>query len=162
MAQPVEAGAPARLAIDIVLERLDVAVALEADQVIGEQHMHQRAVDRQGGQDFGGGKRDMQEKTDPVAAAPPAQRVGQREQVIVVDPDHVVGRQRLAQAIGQDLVDPAVGGPGLAVEFGQLDPIVEQRPEHAVGKSIVIPVIIRWIEIDQQAHQPPFRPLPAT
>ena len=68
-----------------------VAVGLESHQVVIAQRRDQGLVIGHGGEDFRRRQRDMQEKADAVVQPARAQRLGQRDQVIVMHPDDVVG-----------------------------------------------------------------------
>ena len=57
----------------------------------------------QRGEDFRRRKRDMDEEADLVVVAAIAQRLGQRNQMIVVHPDDVVGLQQLARVAWRNI-----------------------------------------------------------
>ena len=68
-----------------------VDLGLEADQIVMAERRDQPLVVGQRGEDFRRRKRNVQEEADPVLVAALAQRLGERDQVIVVHPDDVVG-----------------------------------------------------------------------
>jgi hypothetical protein len=57
--------------------------------------------------------------------------------MIIVHPDHVVGLQQGLQPVGEHLVDAQIAGHVAAGELHQIEPIVEDRPQHAIGKAVV-------------------------
>ncbi len=86
----------------------------------------------------------MQEEADPLFAAQPAQERSERDQMVVVNPDDVVGPQERCKLGGKRLVDPPIaveiGGP----EIHEIEAIVEKRPKHAVCVTqIVIGEVLR-------------------
>ena len=147
--RPVE-GAPTAVAdqlgmgfgLRVSAEVGDVRVALEAQQVIGEQRADQPVVTGDRRQDQGRRQRDVQEETDPVGAAQRAQFSGERDQVIVVHPQNVVFLQQRQQLASEQLVDAPVARDVAGVEVGEVEPVMEDRPEHAVGVARVVGVVI--------------------
>src|SRR5690606_30723491 len=66
----------------------------------------------------------------------------QREEMIVVHPDDVVWPQNLVQFIGEMLVDAQIAAEVTAREFRKIEPVMQDRPQHAVGEAVVIFVVI--------------------
>ena len=81
---------------------------------------------------------------DPVLA----QLLAQRDQMIIVDPDQVVGLDQRRDRLGEALVDPLVAGAEAAVIFGKVDPVVEERPQGAIGVAVIIFVDVLLFEVD--------------
>jgi hypothetical protein len=69
--------------------------------------------------------------------------------VIVVNPYDIVGLKKLVQFRGEDLVDPHIAAEITTGEFRQIQPVMENRPQHSVGVSIVIFLIVLFNQIDQ-------------
>ena len=111
--------------------------------VVGEQRPHQPLVLRNGSRDQGRRQRYVQEEADALAAADRAQLGRQRDQVVVVDPDLVVGLQQRRQLAREQLVHAPVDVQVLAgVEVRRVQPVVEHRPQHAVAVAQVVAVMI--------------------
>jgi len=75
----------------------------------------------------------MQEEADAVGHAARAQQRGQRHQVIVVDPDLVVGADFAGDELGETLVDLQITLQVRAIEGHQVGASVQQRPQRAIG-----------------------------
>ncbi|MNU89778.1 hypothetical protein D3C71_796280 [compost metagenome] len=129
------------------LEAIGIALGLEADQIVGIQAGEQAQVVRHGLQQVGRGHRHVQEEADPAADATLAQQRGQRDQVVIVDPDDVVFAQQRGQLFGEQRVDPAVGFAGGAVVVHQVQAEVQQRPQGAVGEAVVVAVDVALVEV---------------
>jgi len=130
------------LGLDVAREVLQVGPALEPHDVIGAEALHQPVVPRNGRQDQRRRQRDVQEKADALRAAQRAQLGRQRDQVVVVHPDHVIGLEQRQQLAREHLVHAPVALDVAGVEVGQVQAVVEDRPEHAVGIADVEGVVI--------------------
>ena len=75
------------------------------------------------------------------------QLLGDRNQVIVVNPDQVVGLEDLRQLGREMLVHPEITCEVAPIELGQIDAIVQHRPQHPVGEAIVIFLIVLLGEV---------------
>ncbi len=98
------------------------------------------------------GKRYVQKEKPAVRHAERAQRVRERNQVIVVHPpDHVVRpEQRREPAI-----HAAIAIVLVAIELDQVRAIVKRRPERRVGETVVVLVIVALDETDgRERHRP--------
>ena len=69
-------------------------------------------------------------------------------------PDHVVGLDERRQRVGEQRVDPQISGELDRGEFGQIDPIVQDRPQHAVGEAVVIILEIDVRQIERNECPP--------
>ena len=79
---------------DVAREIGGIDFGLEADQIVVAERRNELVVIWQRREDFRRRERNMDEEADLVAVAAIAQRLGQRDQMIVVDPDDVVGPQQ--------------------------------------------------------------------
>ncbi len=134
------------LAGDVVLKGQAVGVSLEADQVVVAERLEQVVMRRDGGEDFRRRKRDVQEEADAVAHAKLAAGFGEGDQVVVVDPDDVVGPEQRHELLGQHGVDPPVAVVFLAAVAGQVDAVVKDRPQRGVGEAAVILVVVTLVQ----------------
>ena len=105
---------------------------------------------RQGLQNVGRRARRVQEKADPVAMAARTQFAREKHQVIIVHPDDVVLVDQRAQVIRKQAVDAHVAARVSARIFLQVDAVVENGPEHAVGETVAIflDVVVRQFDLD--------------
>ena len=90
----------------------------------------------------------MDEETDLVAVPAVAQRLGQRNQMIVVHPYDVVGFQQCFEVTGEILVYPEIAAEIASREFGEIEPIMQDRPQHTVGKAVVEFLVVILAKID--------------
>ncbi len=136
----------AHLTGDVVLEGQAVGVGLETDQVVVAERLKQVVVRWDGGEDFRRRKRDMQEEADAVADAQLTAGFGEGNQVVVVDPDDVVGLEQRLELLGQHGVDPPVAVVLLTAVAGQVDAVVKDRPERGVGEAAIVLVIVAFVQ----------------
>ena len=137
----------ALLGHQIAREIADVGFRLQSHQIVLQQQRQQPLVVGQNGDDFRRGEGDMQEEADAVGETALAKLLRDRDQVIVVDPDEVVGLEDLRQLGGEMLVHPEIAGQVAAIELGQVDAIMQHRPQHAVGEAVVIFLVVLLGEI---------------
>ena len=124
-----------------------VVAGLEADQVVFAERRDQPLVVRQRGEHLRRRTGNVQEKADAVLVPARAQRLRERDQVIVVHPDDVVGPQQLVELAREMLVDAHVAGQIAAREFREIEPVMQDRPQHAVGEAVVVFVVVLGAEI---------------
>ena len=62
--------------------------------------------------------------------------------MVIVNPDHIIRQDEFVQLAGKMLVDAHVAGEIAARKLGEVQPIVQDRPQHSIGKAIVIFVVI--------------------
>ena len=74
------------------------------------------------------GKWDMQEEPDAVAMAAVAQHLGERNEMIIVHLDNVVGTQPSSDLIGKMHIDAPVAAQIAAGEFFEIETVMEDRP----------------------------------
>ena len=125
----------------IALEIGHVRGRLEADDVVGEQRLDQPGMVGHRDHHVRRRERDMQEEADAGFDAAAAQLGGERDQVIVVDPDQVRRRDHLRQVVGDHGVDAPVALDEGRLVVEQAEAIVERRPQHLVGISEIVGVV---------------------
>src|SRR5690606_1191365 len=91
-------------------EVVRVEIRLHADEVVFHDGAQELAAARQGTEHFGRGPRDMVEIADAVGHAEGAQLSGEGDQVIIVNPDEVVGADQSRYGGGEAAVDAQVSG----------------------------------------------------
>ena len=134
----------------VVSEIVAIVFRLETDQIVIGETAEDFPVVRQGLQNVGRRTRRVKKKSDGVAMPARTQLASQQHQMIIVHPDNVVLPEQRAQAVGEHAVDADVAaGVGAGVLL-QIDPVVKDRPQHAVGEAVVIflNVVLRQIDED--------------
>jgi hypothetical protein len=100
----------------------------------------------------GGAQGVCRKKPDPVAMTAGPQFARKQHQMIVVHPNDVILVHQRAEAIGEQTVDSHVAAGVGARIFLQVDPVMEDRPEHAVGEPIVIFLDVVGRQVDQDVR----------
>ena len=119
-----------------------VGFGLKPDQVVLQQLREQPVVVRQHRHHFRGGERHVEKKSQRIGVTALPQLGGHGDQMIVVDPDNVVRSQNFRKLVGEMAVHAKIAGDVAPREFGHVDVVVQNRPENAVGKTIVIFFVI--------------------
>ena len=147
--------ASSRLASQIGAQVSAVRLGLEADQVEEGEAAHELLVHGQGRQELAGRQGRVQKKAHPVADAEPTQFLAERNQMVIMDPDDVVGPQHAGQLSGKVRVDAPIAGVIPALEVDEIDAVVKKRPERGVGEAVVILLVVAFAEIHAGAGHPP-------
>jgi hypothetical protein len=105
---------------------------------------------RHGAQHLGNRKRNVQEKTDRIGHAQLAQALRERQQVIVVDPDDVVGLEKRLQLLRERRVHAQIARVFLPVVARQIGTIVKRGPQRRVRKTAVVLVVVAAREPDRR------------
>src|SRR5580700_8056274 len=92
----------------------------------------------------------MQEEPDRLLAAELAQALAERDKVIVVHPDEIVGVQHRRQRPGEGAVDPHVAGDVASRVADQRGPIMKKRPQHAIGEADIVFVVIPSCQVERR------------
>ena len=98
---------------------LGIALRLEAHNVVLHEQRDEVLMVRQRGQHLRWGKRNVQEKSDPVAVPTAAQRVRNGDQVVVMDPDQIIVIDDFLELGREMFIDPGISAEIPAREFGQ-------------------------------------------
>jgi hypothetical protein len=122
-------------ALEADAQIIGVSFGLQPDQIIGG-HMH--------------------EKADTVAYPHLTQFRGQRDQMIIMHPDQIIGAQQANQSLGHQPVNPIITVHIAAGIIGQIDAIMAQRPENTIGKTMIILGKITVRQIRQREGDRPF------
>src|SRR6516164_2918325 len=93
---------------------------------------------RQRRQDFRRGKWNVQEKPDPIATPAAAQRVRDRYQVVVMGPDQIIVLDDLFKLGREVIIDLEISTEISACELGEVQSIMQDWPQHSIGKAPVI------------------------
>ena len=92
----------------------------------------------------------MQKEADPVVHSALTQFTGERQQMVIMDPQRIVWLDQRQKLVGQHRVDPQISLPGFALEADQVKTIVEGRPQHGVGKLVVIFIMVPFIQVERR------------
>src|SRR3954452_5377866 len=68
--------------------------------------------------------------------------------MIIIDPDEIGRAQERRQLLRKPAIDVEIGGAFAPVVVGQMQPIVKQRPQGAIGIAVVIAGVVLWGEIE--------------
>lgn len=128
--------------LDVIDERLLVAFGLQADDVVRAHELHQLFMRRHGPQHLGRREGNVQEEADRVLHAELAQAVRERQQVIVVHPDDVVGLHERAQLLRERAVHAQIAGIFLAIEAREIAAIVKYRPQRGIREAAIVLVVV--------------------
>ena len=139
----------ARLRRYVVPKKVQPFAGLEAYQVVVEHRLDQPSVVRQRHQQLPRRPRHMKKEADPVGHAQAAQIPGQRDHVIVVYPDDVLGLDQRGQRLGEAGIGPLIAFAVRALISRQVHAVVKQRPQRLVGVAVVIFLDVLRLQIDQ-------------
>ena len=101
-------------------------------------------------QNVGRGEWNMQKEPDLVLAAPGPQFATQRHEVVIVNPNDVVFAHERAQLVGKQPVHTQIPCRVGARIFLQIDAVVQNWPQHAIGQTVVILLKILGRKIHQR------------
>ena len=138
----------------VMAEIVAIVVGLEADQVVMNEAADDLLVVGHRGQYIGRRAGNVEEEADRIDAAARPEFARQRHQMIVVNPDDVVLLDDRFELIGEQAVDAHVAALVGARIFLQIDPIVQDRPQHPVGEAVVIFLVIGLGEVDDRVFDP--------
>ena len=100
-------------------------------------------------EDQRGRQRNVQKESDALLAAERAQFGGQRDEVVVMHPDHVIVVQQRLELSREKLIHAAVTCEMAGVEIRQIQSVMKHRPQHAVGIAFVVALVVAAIQIDR-------------
>ena len=139
----------AEYAVGHVVEEVgDIRLRLQADEIVGGERARQLLMLRDGHEGLPGRKRNVQIEADCVLHPALPELGGERDQVVVVHPDDVVGAQHRRQHGGEAPVDRDEPLEEAGLELGQIEPVVKDRPQHRVGVAQIIALVIGLGERD--------------
>ena len=84
----------------------------------------------------------MQEKPDPIGMASPPQRVRNRDEVIVVDPDQIIIFDDFLEFCRKMIIDPEIPAEIPKRKLGKVKPIMQYRPQHPIGEPVIVFLIV--------------------
>ncbi len=118
-------------------EGTHVFVRLEADDIGTEEPLEDRLALGQDPEDLRWRERDVQEETAAHGRLRRPQQSGEEHELVVLDPDEIVGARPVDDRSGEPFVGVSIRVPGLRVEPDQGREAVEQRPERVVAVPLV-------------------------
>src|ERR1035437_9169190 len=68
--------------------------------------------------------------------------------MIVVHPHHIVRPQQFFQIAGEKFIDPEIATEIAAGEFGEGEPVMQDRPQHTIGEAVVKFLVIVLAQTD--------------
>ena len=93
---------------------------------------------RQPGQNLRRGKRNVQEKPDPVAVTTAAQGVRNGDQVVVMDPDQIIILDDFLELGRETIIDPEISAEIPGREPSEVQPVMQDWPQYPICKAAVI------------------------
>ena len=141
-------GVADALPVEIVVEISEIVLRLETEQVVHAKGAHELIVPGKRDVDLPGRERNVQEKADLRLDPKLAELLGHRDQVVVVDPDEVVVAHIGKELLREQPVDLTIGVVPVAIEGGEIQAVMKQRPERAIGEAAVIEIEILLVEIE--------------
>ena len=117
---------------------------MEAHKIRPQQPRKEALPPGQDAEHLRRGEWDVEEEADAQAGAPLPQQFRQKHQLVVVYPHRVAVLRFPQHRFRETLVHGAVGLPvPVRVEPDLVEQVVEERPEHTVGKALVVPFHLR-------------------
>ena len=127
-----------------------VARCLKPDQIILEQRAQQGVAPRQLEIDVQRREGNVEEKGKRCVHAQPPQISGDKDQLIVMNPDEVARLNLPGDRARVFFVDAGITVPIGGIEVAERLQVVEQRPQHLVGKSVVEARLILGAQRDRR------------
>ncbi len=137
-----------------IAEGLQPFVGVETDYVVSRHGPDEFLRLGQRGKQPARRPRRVEEESHAVVDTALAQLRAERDHVIVLHPHGVVGLDQRLHGVGEPLVGAAVSVGEIALELGEVDPVVEQRPQRAVGVAVVVFLDVLLLEIDRGCRDP--------
>lgn len=89
-------------------------------------------------------KRDVQEETDRTSDdAELAQLRSERDEMVIMNPDQIIGAQQRQEALGKPSIHSQVCVVLFDSEMTLAWHVVKQRPQRTVGEAVVVRLEIR-------------------
>ncbi len=145
------------LRVPVPLEVEHIPGALHADQVVRRQGPHQLPMLRNAPNDVGRRQRNMVEETHALRAAERAQRLRERDEMVVVDPQDVAVPEHGPQMGRKYPVHGLVRLEVRRIQIRPFHPLVEDGPEHRIREPRVVALVIGPAEIDLGQRRAPER-----
>ena len=135
-------------------EVLGTVLGLKADHVGPEEPLQDPLPPGELGEEFDRRKRDVEEEADPEIGPHPAEHRGHQLEVVILH-EHARPWGSLAGSrFGEALIDRHVGPPPVPVKLRLLTGVVVERPESAVGETLVVVPNLIGRECDRHVEEP--------
>ena len=124
---------------DTVQEMLGVVVGVEPDQVRPQETLQDLPAPRLGQQaeNLERGEGDVQEEPDRGRGLLLPQQLGEQHEVVVVNPDHVVGLHERRHGLTENAVDAPVMGVETLLAGDVGGEVVKQGPDSLVTEPVI-------------------------
>ena len=113
-------------------------LGLHSDKVVMAERPQRLGMLRQRQQDVRRRARDMEKEADQVAVAERPQLLSKRQKMVIMHPDCVIRANILRQRLGKARVHPQVTPEIDRGKLREIDAVMEDRPQNAVGEAVVI------------------------
>jgi hypothetical protein len=114
-----------------------IAFSLKANQIVFQQQRQQSFMVRKDRCHLRRWKRHVQEEPNAILVTALPQFMSKWDEVIVVNPDEIIGLNEPRQLAGKMRIDPEVSGEIAAREFREVESVVENGPQDSIGKPVV-------------------------
>src|SRR5690606_8667974 len=122
---PVVLDLIVELVFHIMLKIAEIGIGLEANDIELKQALDQPTMLRHCRENLWWREGDVEEESDPLLAAALAQFGGKRDEVIVVDPDYIIGLQDGHQRIGEFRIHAAIAVQEVRLVLHKIEPVVK-------------------------------------
>ncbi len=123
---------------------------MKADDVVGAQAAQQVLVSGHRTKCLVARERHVQEKADRVGDTRVTQLRRERDQVVVVHPDDVIGLQERCQPGRKGGIDAPIALEVFRVVPDEIQQVVADRPEHLVAVTVVVLLEVTLVEVDRR------------
>jgi hypothetical protein len=132
---------------------LAIVPGLESDQIVGQHRLDQLAMMGNAFHEGACRPRRMQEEADRLRHAEIAQFRTQRQEMIILDPEHGIGLSETQQRARHEGVHFAIGKIVFLRGADQIGAGMQRRPQSGIGKALIIPAVMgsRQIQHRQRA-----------
>ena len=87
-------------------------------------------------------ERNVQKKANAVSKPSFAKFVAQRNEMVIMDPKQIAWQDDLGKLVSKVLVDSQITREITPRELRQVDAVMQDRPQHTVGKAAIIFLMI--------------------
>ena len=135
---------------EIALQIIRIALGLRADEVVVHHGAQEIGAAGQRVEHFRRGPWDVVEIADPIAHPQHAQLRRQRQQMVVVHPDVILGLHQVGERLREPAVHPQVAGIIGPRKLRQADAVMHHWPQGPVCEAAVVFLPVRRGQVHQR------------
>jgi hypothetical protein len=140
----------AEIVLDIGQEVLAILFGLETDEVVGQHRLDQLAMVRHAADQGARRPGRMQEEANRLGHTEIAQLRPERQEMIILHPEHGVGLAEAHQRARHEGVHFAIGNIVRLRRADQVGARMQRRPQRRIGKTFVIAAVMRRGQIEHR------------